>query len=304
MRECSRIGRRLGRNGRIRLWPGPRSSAIPEDEGQWGYPMREGVWRWETATNGVPLLAWDRGPVHVRCSSRFGGTSPAPWDSFNIGFSVGDEPERVRANRLRLFEAIGVSPARSVWAEQVHGGIVAPVGLLEAGRGSLSRETSIPGADGLLTESEGLALGMGFADCVPVVLADPGAGMVALCHAGWRGTVQGVVRHALAEMVRRGATPEASVYAAVGPAIGGSYQVDEKVVTPMRAAYPWADAHFDPESGVLDLVAVNVHALLDDGVPPGHVAVTGERTECPAFFSHRTNHGRTGRMATLVWIAS
>lgn len=248
-------------------------------------------------------MACDLGPVRVRCSARNGGISPPPWTSLNVGFSVGDRPERVRENRERLFEAAGLDAVHTVWAQQVHGDRVVWVDGSDGGRGSLSREGWVPGADGLLTETPDLALAMGFADCVPLVVADPMKGRVALCHSGWRGTASGIVLRVLEQLTERGSRL-GDLRVAVGPAIGPSYRVDDAVMGPMRRQYDWADEHFDPVSRVLDLVAVNVHALRTGGVHRAQVAVTGERTECPAFFSHRTDRGETGRMATLAWLAS
>ncbi len=295
-REEAGQGREESRPGQAAV-----GGAVPEESMA---PEAEAGWRWERASNGVPLLAWDVGPAHARVSCREGGTSPEPWDSLNVGFHVGDRPERVRANRLRLFDAIGTRPERVVWAQQVHGAEVAWVGYPDGGKGSLSPEDSFPGVDGLITDVPGLILAMGFADCVPVALADPKRGRLALCHAGWRGTASGVVVRAVHELERSGSPPEADIRVAIGPAIGSSYAVDEHVMGPMRARYPWADEHFDRVTGVLDLVAVTVHILRDAGIPAQHLAVTEERTESSRFFSHRTQHGKTGRMAALAWLAS
>lgn len=263
----------------------------------------DGLWQWVRAANGLPLLACDVGPIRIRFSARRGGTSGPPWDSLNVGFTVGDQPDRVRANRTRLFEAVGPGLASSVWAEQVHGDRVAWVDGSDGGRGSLDRESAVPGADGLVTETRGLVLAMGFADCVPVAIGDPARGRLALCHAGWRGTARAVVLRALEALTERGSRLE-DLRVAIGPAIGRSYRVDDAVMGPMRRQYAWADEHFDPVSGVLDLVGINVRALAACGVARSQVAVTAERTECPAFFSHRADHGETGRMAMLAWLAS
>ena len=123
----------------------------------------------------------------IRCvtTTRDGGASAAPFDTFNLGDHVGDDPAAVAANRARLAESVGLGPDGIVWMNQVHGDRVVVVDGPVDG--------AIDAADGLVTTRPGLALAVVTADCVPVLMSDPRAGVVAAVHAGRAGAKLGVV---------------------------------------------------------------------------------------------------------------
>src|SRR4051812_41922166 len=112
-------------------------------------------------------------------TDRRGGRSRSPYDTFNLGDHVGDDPADVAANRSRVARELGVPEERLVWMNQVHGTGVAVVDGPQAG--------AVPGTDALVTSAPGLVLCALVADCVPVLLADPVAGVVAAVHAGREG---------------------------------------------------------------------------------------------------------------------
>ena len=118
-------------------------------------------------------------------TDRRGGRSASPYDSFNLGGHVGDDPAAVAANRDRLAGELGVPSAALVWMTQVHGTGVAIVEDAE--------ENPVADVDALVTATPGLVLCVLVADCVPVLLADPVAGVVAAVHAGREGVRRGVV---------------------------------------------------------------------------------------------------------------
>ena len=135
-------------------------------------------------------------------TDRRGGRSRPPYDAFNLGGHVGDDPGDVAANRERLARELGVGGDRLVWMDQVHGTGVAVVdGPVEG---------PLPGTDALVTRTPGLVLCVLVADCVPVLLADPVAGVVAAVHAGREGVRRGVVPATLAAMARLGSRPSAA----------------------------------------------------------------------------------------------
>ncbi|MET7613886.1 laccase domain-containing protein, partial [Streptomyces seoulensis] len=124
--------------------------------------------------------------AHFVFTDRWGGVSAAPYAELNLGGAVGDDPGAVRTNRELTAKALGVDPAGVVWMNQVHG---AGVAVVDEPWG----ERPVPEVDALVTTRRGLALAVLTADCVPVLLADPVAGVVAAAHAGRPGMLAGVV---------------------------------------------------------------------------------------------------------------
>ena len=247
-----------------------------------------------------PLLipAWPPG-VRGVFTTRAGGASLPPYAELNLGTHVGDDARTVRDNRARLGAAVGLPPERLVFMDQVHGSTVALVD---------GPVVEPPVADALVTRTAGLALAVLVADCVPVLLADPAAPVVAAVHAGRRGVELGVVLAALHAMQDCGARPE-RVHARLGPAVGGCcYEVPEEMRAAVAAAAPGT---VDPQHGgglsragrpALDLRAGLARQLADAGVR--HIARTGGCTaEDPDSFSYRRD-GVTGRFAGLVWLAA
>ncbi len=247
--------------------------------------------------DGVRWLEWRAGAATAVFPAREGGVSEPPFDSLNLGLSVDDEPDRVRQNRRRLCAAAGIAPERLVVPGQVHGVELAWVGEADAGRGALASETVIREHDGLLTATPGLGLSISYADCVPVVIvADGDAGpALATVHAGWRGMIAGIVGRAARELGRRGRL----VAAAVGPSIGPCcFGVDEELRRRFEARFPGS-----ADSGTVDLWRCARQELEGAGVPAGAITMAGVCTSSDArFFSHRRDHGATGRHLAMAWL--
>jgi YfiH family protein len=225
-------------------------------------------------------------------TDRRGGRSASPYDSFNLGGHVGDDPVAVAANRARLAGELGVAEAQLVWMTQVHGTGVAIVEDAE--------ENPVADVDALVTATPGLVLCVLVADCVPVLLADPVAGVVAAVHAGREGVRRGVVPAALAAMTRLGAHP-ADVEALLGPAVCGlDYEVPAAMQAEVaRVAHASAVRTRQGTPG-LDLRAGIAEVLRGAGV---RQVVHDPRctVEDPRLFSHRRD-GVTGRQAGVVWL--
>jgi purine-nucleoside/S-methyl-5'-thioadenosine phosphorylase / adenosine deaminase len=265
-------------------------------------------------SGGLHLLTWpalDASAVDAVVTARAGGVSSGPYESLNLSLSVGDDPGRVLENRRRLAAAFGADPGDFVFARQVHGAGVRVVGSADRGSGAFSLDDAVDGADALVTSSPGVMLAILTADCVPVVLHDPQAGVLACVHAGWRGTAAGVAAAAVAAMADLGARP-GGIVAGIGPAVPPDrYQVGPDVhqaVTrsfgPAAAAFirpdpgpgpdprlgPAAAAFIRPDPGpesrpgprpaapqdrwLLDLWAANRHALREAGVPDAQIHIT------------------------------
>lgn len=233
---------------------------------------------------------------------RGGGASRGAFASLNFSSREGDPAARVRENWRRLEAAAGL-PARG-WAllSQVHGARVERAG---EGRAACHHRTGCAEADAIATDRPNVVLGVLTADCLPVVLAVPGGGAVAIAHAGWRGTLEGVVSAAVRELCALAGASPADVLAAIGPSIGRCcYQVGDEVRESFRAR--WGAGHArrvleraDPWR--LDLQAANLRQLRELGVRARNVATVPLCTCCRAdlFFSYRRD-GRTGRMLNFV----
>ena len=236
-----------------------------------------------------------------RFTERNGGVSAPPFASLNLGLHVGDDPEAVRENRLRAAEALGFSLSQMVCGEQVHGGNVAVVTRQDAGRGATDFASALPGVDALVTETPGVLLALFFADCVPVLLADPVRRVVAFAHAGWRGLVTGVIANTVTTMGTHFGCNPSDLIAAIGPCIGPEmFEVGQEVAVhfpneTIAPAHPEGKPHIDLPSATLRL-------LLEAGVPPGQVTISGFCTysDSTRWFSHRRDAGRTGRMGAFI----
>jgi YfiH family protein len=232
--------------------------------------------------------------VRYAFTDRRGGLSEPPYDDLNLAAHVGDTPDAVAENRRRVAAGLGLPADRLVFMEQVHGGEVVVVDGPVAG--------PAPRCDGLVTSATGLALAVLVADCVPVLLADPAAGVVAAVHAGRRGIRSGVVSRAVDVMVSRGATPSRTA-ARLGPAVcGACYEVPAAMQAEVLDVVPRARATTPRGTPALDLREGVSDQLRSLGVDD--VALVGPCTrEDPAQFSHRRD-GTTGRAAGFVWRTS
>ena len=247
------------------------------------------------ASQGLPTDVVDLGPgVRAGFTTRAGGVSRPPYDALNLGTAVGDDPRAVAVNRARLDDWAGAPVA---FATQVHG-----TGVLVLDSPPAPGVESVGEADVLVSLSADVAVGVLVADCVPVLLADPDAGVVAAVHAGRRGLVAGVVQAALDVLTRHGARP-GRLRAAVGPSISGaSYEVPAELRDAVEAVVPGTGTVTTWGTPALDLRAGVRAVLAAAGVR--HVQVSGRDTyRDPALFSYRRacgDGGRTGRCAGVV----
>ncbi|MFD8915265.1 peptidoglycan editing factor PgeF [Streptomyces sp. NPDC059575] len=231
--------------------------------------------------------------AHFAFTDRWGGVSAAPYEELNLGGAVGDDPGAVWANRELTAKALGLDPASVVWMNQVHGADVAVVDEPWGDR-------PVPEVDAIVTTRRGLALAVLTADCVPVLLADPVAGVVAAAHAGRPGMVAGVVPAAVRAMTELGAEP-GRIVARTGPCVcGRCYEVPEALRAVVAEAEPTAHAVTSWGTPAVD-VSAGVHAQLD------RLGVC-DRAQSPVctlesgdHFSYRRDR-TTGRLAGYVWL--
>ena len=243
--------------------------------------------------------------VSVAVTTRHGGVSDSPYGSLNLGLHVGDDPDRVITNRERAARAFGVDLETVVFAQQVHGAEATVVGRAERGRGTTRQEDAIAATDILITTDLHTTLAILVADCVPLALLDPEAQVLAVVHAGWRGTAAQASRRALEVMTTLGAQPE-RVVAFIGPGVHPArYQIDLEVYEalvaavapqPLLSEVARADG---PDRWCVDLMAANRQQLLLAGVIPEHVLDCGVTTADDDYFSDRAARP-CGRFALLA----
>ena len=225
-------------------------------------------------------------------TTRAGGVSAPPFDTFNRGDHVGDDPKAVAANRKRLAATIGLADDHVVWMNQTHSDHVVVV--------DEPRSDAVDDTDALVTTTPRLALAVVTADCVPVLMADARAGVVAAVHAGRVGAADGVVLRALETMLAKGARPE-DISVLLGPAVSGAnYEVPAQMAADVEARLPGSRTRTAKGTPGLDLRAGIARQLQGAGVQ----AIDADPRCTVAdknLFSHRRS-APTGRLACLVWM--
>jgi YfiH family protein len=230
--------------------------------------------------------------------TRHGGVSSAPWHSLNLGGSVGDDPAHVAENRVRVFNAMGCKPEsiHDVWL--VHG---TDIVYADSPR-SLDEPSAY--ADIIFTNNPQVSLFMRFGDCVPILFHDPKKKIIGIAHAGWMGTLRGVVSSAVQGMQSHYGSNPKNIIAGIGPSIGvDHYEVGADVISQFQEKY---NHHVDQilqsrnGSTYLDLWTANAIQLKNAGVE--QIQISGQCTACHLddWFSHRAEKGKTGRFGALM----
>jgi polyphenol oxidase len=253
-------------------------------------------------------------------STRKGGVSTVYGSkSLNLGWTKEDDPAFVAENRRRFLRGVCGDDAGCslVGVRQVHSGIVRVVregdGARE-GRLQTAEGKAVLEGDGLVTDVPGVLLAVGTADCVPVLVVDVEKKVVGAFHAGWRGTVAGIVGKGVATMVEEYGSRVEDLVAAVGPSIGACcYTVGKEVRAEFGRKFGYADSLFrlgDAGEMLLDLWEANRRQLVDAGVGEARISLVGECTGCARdedgvrrYFSHRGEKGVAGRMLNAVGVA-
>ncbi len=231
--------------------------------------------------------------------TRGGGVSEGAYGSLNFSSAVGDDPDRVARNLELAGEALGVDASRIHFLSQVHGASVVTVSEGDDRTHVLHVE-----GDGIVSRSPGIACGVRTADCVPILLADRISGAVAALHAGWRGTVAGIVASGV-RALREIAGPGAELLAAIGPHISvRAFEVSDEVAAELAAASDAEDVVDRsrgprPHVALAKIVRAQLLAagLADDAIEdvPGCTLSEPER-----FFSYRRDGKRSGRHLSAI----
>lgn len=241
-------------------------------------------------------------------TTRSGGVSKGPYAGLNTAFHVGDALENVRLNRALACQALKIDARSLIAGMQVHGDGVKVVEQKDTGRGALTYEESVPDTDALVTGASGVPLSSYYADCVPVFLLDPGKKVIAIAHAGWKGTVLKIGLKTVEEMKVNFGTDPIHCLAGLGPSIGPCcYEVDKRVILPIRRSFAyWKDLTelVCPGKWRLNLWEANRRTLLEAGLKPENIVTASICTSCrnDMFFSYRAQNGMAGRAAALIML--
>ena len=243
------------------------------------------------------IPAWAAPGVGALMTTRHGGVSAAPFDSFNLRHEIGDSPDAVAHNRARLARAAGATP---VYLNQVHGARVVRLGWADAAPGA-----TVHDADASVTTLPGIACTVQVADCLPVLFAAPNGRAVGAAHAGWRGLAAGVLEATLREVCEAAGCEPTEVEVWLGACIGpGRFEVGADVLQAFGAGGQGASSCFFPHGPgkwLADLPQLARDRLLAAGVQALQGGAWCTVSEASRFFSFRRDRV-TGRMAALVWV--
>jgi len=258
---------------------------------------------------GLPLYRFQnlsRFPELVHfVTTRDGGVSQNGDTSFNLGFHDSDSVSNVLENRSRLANALDLTLDNFTHQVQVHSATVTVVDENHRGMGSRSQDEAIQHNDGLVTATKDICLMTKSADCVPILLYDPVAHVVAALHAGWKGMVQNIAANGVAKMVELGSNPK-NIVAGIGPSNGPCcYEVGADVEEAVFAHFGTLEGLLVEGKGVrrhLDQWEANRRQLVSAGLKPENVEVARvcSQCNCHEFFSARMKH--TGRFAAGIML--
>ena len=251
-----------------------------------------------------PILSDIDGIRHL-FSTRIGGVSKGIYESMNLSYQRGDDPECVDENFRRIAAIMETTPDAIVCGKQTHTTNIRKVSVQDCGKG-VTKPVDYDDIDGLVTNEPGIVLCTSFADCVPLYFVDPVKKAIGLAHSGWRGTVG----HMGACMVKRmveeyGSDPE-NIIAVIGPSIcSDCYEIGEDVAWQVREAFPEGKVLLPGKAEgkyQLDLWEANRQVLLHAGILQEHLEITDVCTCCNSdlLFSHRASHGQRGNLCALL----
>jgi hypothetical protein len=230
--------------------------------------------------------------------TRHGGCSTGPFESLNVGLSVGDEPPHVERNRALIAGAVGAETLFA--ARQVHGREVAVVERDDVVSADL-RQICVPTADALITAVKGVALLIQVADCQPILLYDPVQNVIANVHSGWRGSVQNIVGRTIETMTERFGCLPPDIIAGVGPSLGPCCAE----FIHYRREIPQHLWSYKNSRDYFDFRAMTRDQLKNAGVRDDHISIADICTRCRTdlFYSYRKAH-TTGRFASVILLTA
>lgn len=238
-------------------------------------------------------------------STRFGGVSQKPFNTLNLGFEYGDNADDVIKNWKIFSDKTNIAIENLVWAKQVHNNDVKIVNAADAGPAGIVE--AVGQYDGLVTNNHNISLCIFTADCVPVLLCDKSAGVIAALHCGWKPLTKDIIKNGLNAMFQLGANSK-NIQAAIGPGIASCcFETDIDVVEALDSLI-FEDArscyHFEKNINKyhVDLKLAVRLRLLQLGILKDNIKTLDLCTSCnnDKFFSYRADDGKTGRMASII----
>lgn len=249
-----------------------------------------------TTMNTLSLISLDAGPGITAFSTLRGCTSDdSPYSGFNACHYTGDDPRHVKACRSALCKELGISECQLIIPRQTHSTNVATIGY---------EKPMLENVDALVTRRTDVALCINTADCVPVVMSDANARVIAVAHSGWRGTVGRIAARTVEAMTRLGASPH-DIIVAMGPCICPEcFEVGDEVVEAFATEFPDAGEIIIPRTprSHIDLAAAIRHTLVEAGVPESSIIGPTACSHCnpDKLFSARTHGIASGRTLTVA----
>ncbi len=243
--------------------------------------------------------------IRTLITTRLGGFSNLPYESFNLALHVGDDPQSVKQNRNRLQALL---PSQPKWLNQIHSSRI-----IDAADPELQ-----PDADGSIATQKNIVSVVMTADCLPVLICNRQGSAVAALHAGWRGLLEGILEQGAEQLLKLSACHKEDILVWLGPAIGPDYfEVGEEVRQAFlaraqargRSHYELIDRCFVKHTkssvgqnkylaDIYQLARVRLSATGVDNISGGHYCTYSEADK---FYSYRRD-GVTGRMASMIWI--
>ncbi|MCP3031116.1 peptidoglycan editing factor PgeF [Halobacillus sp. A1] len=236
-------------------------------------------------------------------SSREDGYSEVPFSSLNMGLHVSDNEKSVIQNRKALAEELSIPLENWVMGEQVHGTSVAVITPEDKGKGAFSQGSAITGTDGMITNHKDILLTAFYADCVPLLFVEPDSGWIGIAHAGWKGSVHEIARHMVEKLSEQGIAPT-QIHLTIGPSISQkNYEVDDHVMSHVKDELKSkVSEQISKNKFKLDLKELNRQIAINAGILNENIRLTNYCTyeDQASFFSHRRDHGQTGRMLAFI----
>lgn len=244
-------------------------------------------------------------------STRIGGFSNPPYDSLNLGFHVGDNPEVVLKNREQIALLLGIPLHNFTIARQIHGCNVKIITEDLRGDGAFIYDTAIGATDAMVTNIPHICLLVLQADCVPVLFFDVKQKVIGVAHAGWRGTVRMVAQETVKVLKEDFNCSPKDILVGIGPSIGPCcYEVDSEIIAQIKNVFHNTKGYINSESpdgkGYINLWEANKTQLVQMGIPEENIETAHLCTRCnhTQFFSYRYQNTETGRFGAGIMLKS
>ncbi len=264
--------------------------------------------------NGVPMLHFrklkDFPWLYQGFSTRIGGVSSGIYESMNLSFNLLDSKEKVLNNFKIVSDTIGIPVDNIVYSKQTHTTNILQIDNSHKGMG-IVRDRNFDNIDGLITNLPEICLVTSFADCIPVIIADPVNRVIASLHSGWRGTVGNIARNAVDIMKKNYGCHASDLYGFIGPGIcPDCYEVSSDVAGEFAGVYSDDEMALILQNGrtegkfQLNLLMANRINLINAGLADNNIFTADICTCCnpKLLFSHRASEGKRGLMCNFIYL--